>query len=63
MSQRIEPLFRIWRQWAVAGGMALSSGEPALVALFLRTTTMATAVGMIEAGVRPASHPTSTTKD
>lgn len=63
LPRRTTPIFQIWESWAMAGSLALHYGGSASFVNFVRTTTLVTMAGMLESGMRPASHPTSATKE
>lgn len=62
-TRRTFPVYESWTVWAQAGTMALLHGDRESFRDFIEATMAVTVFGMFQSGMRPASHPTSATKE
>jgi hypothetical protein len=59
----MSPLLKIWSAWALTGSVALRAGRREPFEMFVTATLLSAVSEMLESGMRPASHPTSATKE
>lgn len=60
---RTIPLYHFWYSWALAGATTIATDSRTMTDLHLAVTRLSTIIGMLDAGIRPASQPTSTSKE